>query len=248
MSNIPLSLGSFLESFSPYIIHSVFYWILYDPYSKPPIGLFPNESNVFESLTADASHLGRLLKQGDGCVVYLYNHKSWKSVQVAKTVQSVSDQFRLFRRLKWFAINCANNRCGDHFKQENLPQIQYYVKVRTKNTKASPVVYRGDLWSISELSTFVHQNHFGPFEVIHSKNELDTIQKEVRSELSTEAALFISPPSKWKTFEDDKTTGFYSFTHDVRTLRKYVKIISISFSYWAKTWLYQSLADREKII
>ena len=202
-----------------------------DPYSKPPVGLFPNESNVFESLTADASHLGRLLKQGDGCVVYLYNHKSWKSVQVAKTVQYVSDQFRLFHRLKWFAINCSNNRCGDHFKQENLPQIQYYVKVRTKNTKASPVVYRGDLWSTTELKDFVHENHFGPFEVIYSKKNLDKLQNEVRNELNTEAALFVSPPAKWKTFEDDKTSGFYSFTHDVRTLRKYVIIFTIlSFS------------------
>jgi len=54
--------------------------------AQPPSAIFPNHSFIVDSPIADASILGKLLKQGDGCVVYLYNHKSWKSAQVAVTV------------------------------------------------------------------------------------------------------------------------------------------------------------------
>ena len=117
------------------LIHGIFFLITvqtaqvqYPPQHVDP--MFPNHSQIVESTTAEAALLTNLLKVGNGCVVFLYNHKSWKSQQVAQVLQNVASKF--FNQnddLKWFAINCSYNKCGDHFRQESLPQIQYYVKV-----------------------------------------------------------------------------------------------------------------------
>jgi len=196
--------------------------------AQPPSAIFPNHSVIVDSPIADASILGKLLKQGDGCVVYLYNHKSWKSAQVAVTVAAVADDYRSVKRLKWFAINCAYSRCGEHFKQEHLPQIQYYVRVRTANTRAAPVVYRDDLWSKRDLAQFVHRNHFAPFDVFYAPGELDAIKTR---ELSVEALVVVSPPRQWSSRVDDRQNGLYAFTHDVRLLQNSIRARVVVLNY-----------------
>lgn len=82
------------------------------------------------------------------------------------------------------------------------------------------MVYRGDMWSVNELKNFVHTNHFQPYQAVNSPSELQKLATESRAELSTEAALFVSPPRRWLSSEDDRTNGLYAFSHDCRLLRK----------------------------
>ena len=82
------------------------------------------------------------------------------------------------------------------------------------------MVYRGDMWSVEELKNFVHTNHFQPYQAVHSESELQKLKLECREELSTEAALFVSPPTRWLSSEDDRVNGLYAFSHDCRLLRK----------------------------
>lgn len=147
---------------------------------------------------------------------------------MAATFATVANDYAHVKRLKWFAINCAYSRCGEHFKQEHLPQIQYYVRVRTANTRAAPVVYRDDLWSISDLTHFVHQNHFAPFNVVHTPDELDQIDT---ARLNCEALVLVSPPRQWTSRLDDRQNGLYAFTHDVRLLRNSIKAHVVILNY-----------------
>lgn len=162
--------------------------------------------------------LAKLLSESESVAVFLYNHKSWKSQKVSQNFQSTAEYYS-DENIKWFAINCAWNKCGKSFPQENLPIVQFYVKPRTRNARNTPTVMKTELFSLADMINFIHLN-LNPVQFIYTKEDYQTKRQIESLSLLTSANMFISPPIKWFSILTDIENGLFEFMHDLRLFKK----------------------------